>query len=89
MSLGFPCIAEDVSNTGRIDLTIKLAHRVIIIEFKVDNKETALAQIKAKKYYEKYLTEAKSNQQEIVIVGICFDSQEKNITEFEWEVIAS
>ena len=87
MSLGFPCVAEDVSNKGRIDLTIKLPHRIAIIEFKVDSKETALAQIKARKYYEKYLSEAKNKQQEIIIIGICFDSNEKNITEFEWEVI--
>ncbi|WP_198262786.1 PD-(D/E)XK nuclease domain-containing protein [sulfur-oxidizing endosymbiont of Gigantopelta aegis] len=27
MSLGFPCVAEDVTHKGRIDLTIKLSHR--------------------------------------------------------------
>ena len=81
MTLGFPCIPEDVSNKGRIDLTIKLPNRTVILEFKVDSKETALAQIKQKKYYEKYLDDNK----EIIIIGICFDSQEKNITEFQWE----
>ena len=81
MSLGFPCIAEDVTNKGRIDLTIKLPDRTVIIEFKVDSKETALAQIKQKKYYEKYQQESN----ELFIIGICFDSKEKNITEFEWE----
>lgn len=83
MSLGFPCIAEDVTNKGRIDLTIKLPNRTVIIEFKVDSKETALAQIKQKKYYEKYQHE----ENELFIIGICFDSQEKNITEFKWEEI--
>jgi len=83
MSLGFPCIAEDVTNKGRIDLTIKLPNRTLIIEFKVDSKETALEQIKQKKYYEKY--QHQSN--ELFIVGICFDSEKKNITEFEWEEI--
>ncbi len=86
-SLGFPCIAEDVTSTGRIDLTIKLPNRIVIIEFKVDQKEQALAQIKQKKYFEKYLTEAKIKGQGIYIVGICFDSEDKNITEFEWEVV--
>lgn len=85
MSLGFPCVAEDVTQKGRIDLTIKLPRRIVIIEFKVDSKETALAQIKQKKYYQKYLGEAKSKQKAIYIVGICFDSKERNITEFEWE----
>jgi hypothetical protein len=87
MSLGFPCIAEDVTQKGRIDLTIKLPNRIIIIEFKVDQKEKALAQIKEKKYYQKYMSEAKSKEQDIYIVGICFDSKNKNITEFEWEMI--
>ena len=86
-SLGFPCIPEDVTSTGRVDLTIKLPHRIVIIEFKVDNKEQALAQIKQKKYYQKYLAEAKTKNQEIYIVGICFASKEKNITEFKWEKI--
>ena len=81
MTLGFPCIAEDATNKGRIDLTIKLPDRIVIIEFKVDSKETALEQIKQKKYYEKYLNENK----EIFIIGICFDSKEKNITQFEWD----
>jgi hypothetical protein len=62
-------------------------NRIVIIEFKVDNKEQALAQIKHKKYYEKYQAEAKLKNQEIYIVGICFDSKDKNITEFEWKII--
>lgn len=81
MSLGFPCIAEDVTHRGRIDLTIKLPGRIIIIEFKVDKKEKALEQIKQKKYYEKYLTQG----QAIYIVGICFSSNDRNIIEFDWE----
>ena len=83
VSLGFPAIAEDVTNRGRIDLTIKLTNRIIIFEFKVDVREKALQQIKDRKYYEKY----KQQVQEIFIVGICFDSKEKNITDFEWEKI--
>jgi hypothetical protein len=81
VSLGFECITEDATNKGRIDLTIKLPNRIVIIEFKVDIKEKALKQIKQRKYYEKYLDDKK----EIFIVGICFGSVDKNITEFEWE----
>ncbi len=88
MSLGYPCIAEDVTQKGRIDLTIKLDNRIVIIEFKVDQKEKALTQIKQKKYYQKYIAEAKSHQQRIFIVGICFASEEKNIVEFDWQEIA-
>jgi hypothetical protein len=87
MSLGFPCVAEDITNKGRIDLTIKLPNRIVVIEFKVDQQEKALQQIKQKKYYEKYLAEAKTNAQQIFIMGICFNSKDKNITEFEWQQI--
>ncbi|MEA1955779.1 MAG: PD-(D/E)XK nuclease domain-containing protein, partial [Campylobacterota bacterium] len=83
MSLGFQTISEDVTNKGRIDLTLKLPNRIVIIEFKVDKKEKALKQIKEKKYYEKYLNEKK----EIYIVGICFSSEDKNVTEFEFEKV--
>lgn len=85
MSLGFPCIAEDVTNTGRIDLTIHLPQRIIIFEFKVDKKEQALKQIKEKCYVEKYLNEGKP----VFIVGICFDSKHKNIVEFESKQVTS
>ncbi|MEA3240516.1 MAG: AAA family ATPase, partial [Pseudomonadota bacterium] len=47
-SLGFDIIAEDITNKGRIDLTVKLDKNIYIIKFKVDGEGKALAQIKAK-----------------------------------------
>jgi len=79
-SLGLEIIGEDVTNKGRIDLTIKLNDKIYIIEFKVGN-EDGLKQIKEKKYHEKYLNENK----DIYLIGINFDEQEKNISNFEWE----
>jgi len=84
-SLGLQLIAEDTTNKGRVDMTIILPDKVYIIEFKVDNPGEALKQIKEKGYHEKYL----SGNQEVYIIGINFDSKEKNITEFEWENILS
>ena len=87
--LGIGFIPEDVTNLGRIDLTITTPDmtQVYIIEFKVvDNKNRkgkALEQIKKKKYHEKYLNIAK----EITIIGIEFSKKEKNICKFEWELI--
>ncbi len=81
-ALGIDLIAEDVNSFGRIDLTLLLENKIYIIEFKVDSNE-ALAQIKEKGYYKKYLNEDK----EIYLVGISFDSKEKNIKSFEWEKI--
>lgn len=80
-SLGFHIIGEDVTNKGRIDLTIKMDNAIYIIEFKVDAKENALQQIKEKTYYERYLNDKK----DIYLVGIKFDTTDKNISEFEWE----
>ena len=81
-SLGLNIIGEDVTNKGRIDLTIKLDNVVYIIEFKVGT-EDALAQIKDKNYAQKYLNENK----DIYLVGINFDEKERNISKFEWEMI--
>jgi hypothetical protein len=81
-SLGFAIIAEDTTNRGRIDLALKVPGRTYIVEFKVDMPtETAMHQIRTKKYYEKYLAEGV----EICLVGIHFSSEERNISSFEWE----
>jgi hypothetical protein len=80
---------EDTTNLGRIDLTIATPDmsQVYVIEFKVvDNANQnakALQQIKDKKYHEKYLHLAK----EVIIIGIEFSKEEKNICKFEWELI--
>jgi len=79
-SLGIDIVGEDVTNKGRIDLTLKLNNFIYIIEFKVGN-ENALQQIKDKKYHEKYMNENK----DIFIVGINFDKEKKNIDKFEWK----
>jgi len=99
-SLGFNIIGEDVTNKGRIDLTIIMDNAIYIIEFKVDDKQNALKQIKEniiefkvddkqnalkqikeKKYSEKYLNYNKN----IYLIGIEFDTNDKNISNFEWE----
>ena len=79
-SLGLDIIGEDVTNRGRIDLTVKIDGKIYIVEFKV-GKENALEQIKQKDYASKYMNESK----EIYLVGINFDEDERNIAGFEWE----
>ncbi|SDN71203.1 PD-(D/E)XK nuclease superfamily protein [Desulfonauticus submarinus] len=78
-ALGYDVVAEDTTNKGRIDITIKTDTMIVIIEFKVDSKEDAIEQILKKKYYEKYKSEGK----EIYLVGIKFDSRERNIVELK------
>jgi len=79
-SLGLDIIGEDVTNRGRIDLTVKIDDKIYIIEFKV-GKEDALAQIKERDYAKKYINDGK----EIILVGINFDEEMRNICGFEWE----
>ena len=82
VSLGIEVITEDVTNHGRIDLTIRLDDAIFIVEFKV-GKEDALKQIKDKNYAQKYL----SNGRNIYLIGMNFDEEERNLCGFEWEKI--
>jgi hypothetical protein len=84
-SLGVDIIAEDVTNRGRIDMTILLNNYAYVFEFKVveSNPEgSALTQIKERKYYEKY-----QDKYETTILGIEFSKKERNIVLFESESV--
>ncbi|WP_457577418.1 AAA family ATPase [Desulfomarina sp.] len=80
-SLGLRIFAEDVTSRGRIDLTIAIGKNIYILEFKVDGGGSALEQIRAMNYQEKYLDQKKN----IFLVGIDFSSEIKNISVFDWE----
>ncbi|SFO87515.1 ATP-binding protein [Hydrogenimonas thermophila] len=92
-SLGIKIIGEDVTNQGRIDLTLFIEDKIYIIEFKVvdsDGKEknSALAQIKEKNYHRKYLnSKLLTSNSKLYLLGIEFSKEEKNIVGFEWESI--
>ena len=97
-SMSVLAIAEDTTNLGQIDLTVHLADKILIIEFKMlrgvsqENTQavsatravTALQQIKDKKYHEKYLDQNKA----IYLIGMVFDEASRNICEYEWELMA-
>lgn len=81
-SLGFDLVAEDNTQTGRIDLAIRTPQSIVLLEFKVNQPaEAALHQIHSRRYYQKYLAEGK----DIYLVGIQFSSTERNIRQFVWE----
>ncbi len=80
-SLGIDMIAEDTTNKGRIDLTLKLQNFIYILEFKVDGEGKALKQIKDKNYADKY----KNENKEIWLVGVEFDSVSRGVGAVEWE----
>ncbi len=60
-------------------MSVETGDFIYLIEFKVDMPtEKALAQIKARGYAEKYQAKGKK----IVLIGIGFSREEKNVTEF-------
>ncbi|MFZ2969003.1 MAG: AAA family ATPase [Sulfuricurvum sp.] len=82
-AFGIEIIGEDVTNKGRIDLTIKIPNGAIyVIEFKVDGSN-ALTQIKTMNYHEKYLSE----KRDLYLIGIEFDKENRNVSLVEWEKI--
>ncbi len=83
-ALGLDLIAEDVTNQGRIDLTIKLPERIYLIEFKVIELEPegkALAQLKAKDYAAKY----RATGLPLHLIGIEFSKESRSVAGFEVE----
>ncbi len=76
-SIGVDIIAEDVSNKGRIDLTLLAGGKTFLFEFKVSDGEP-LEQIRKMKYYEKYGGER-------YLIGIVFDPKQRNVSKFAWE----
>jgi hypothetical protein len=86
-ALGLDLIAEDVTNQGRIDLTVKLSERIYLFEFKVVELEPegkALAQLKAKDYAAKY----RAAGVPIHLVGIEFSKESRRVVGFEAEKLA-
>ncbi len=77
-------LAEDVTNDGRIDLSVFIDDYIYLFEFKVDSKG-ALEQIKSKEYFNKYLSSGK----EIYIVGVEFDSSSRNVVGYVWEKVTN
>ncbi len=84
VALGLDVIAEDCTNLGRIDLTVKLDKQVFIIEFKVVKTSQAsgrvFQQIRDKGYAQKYSIDGC----EVILIGVEFDKNARNIVCFEW-----
>ena len=78
-ALGYDLIAEDVTNHGKIDLTLRTPDKILILEFKLNSTALeAINQIKKRGYKEKYLSDNKP----IYLVGVSFDSETRNINDF-------
>lgn len=86
-SMGIDVTPEDRTNRGSMDLSLRTDDKVYIIEFKMASQEksaaAALQQIKDKGYHEKYRADGKK----IYLVGMVFSAEERNITNFSWELL--
>ncbi|MEX2234027.1 MAG: PD-(D/E)XK nuclease domain-containing protein [Cyclobacteriaceae bacterium] len=80
--LGFDILAEVSTNLGRIDAVIEFPNIIYILEFKMDEAETAIQQIKDRRYHEKYQDRSKK----IVLAGVAFNRNQKNIGEYILEL---
>ncbi len=76
---GLDVAVERETNRGRIDMLVRTERYIYIIEFKMGGADEALAQIQEKKYYEPFLEEGK----EIIMVGIGFNREDRNIVQFK------
>ena len=69
--------SEICTDKGRIDIVLKTKTHIYIFELKFDSDpETALKQIEAQRYYEKYLTKP----MKIVVVGLAFNRTKQVLT---------
>ncbi|MEN9946046.1 MAG: hypothetical protein RLZZ293_432, partial [Pseudomonadota bacterium] len=79
-ALGYDLVAEDATNHGRIDLSITMPDKILLIEFKLSTNGdaiSALAQIKAKNYAQKFIHEHKP----IHAIGMSFDATNRNVVD--------
>jgi len=83
---GFNVVVEDATSVGKIDMTVFYEDRVYIMEFKVvelEGEGKAIAQLKEKRYWEKYTDKAGR----IYLIGVEFSREARNIVEFDVEEV--
>ena len=86
MSVEVRMASEDRTSAGRIDLTVETGRHVYVMEFKVDKSaETALRQIKEKRYADKFRLEKGKT---IHLLGIAFSSTGHTVQDWKEEVLA-
>jgi hypothetical protein len=75
--LGSDVSSEIMTSVGRIDMVVSLSKMMYVIELKLDKTaDEALAQIKEKRYAEKYGVSGKS----MTLVGLNFEYKTKTVT---------
>ena len=83
-ALGLSVTVEDSSSRGRLDMAVRFNRQMYLFEFKVvelARKGTAMAQLKAKGYADKY----RGHRLPIHLIGVEFSREERNIVAFDAE----
>ena len=86
LALAYDTVAEDLTQKGQIDLTLKMPNKIVILEFKIGDSPSAkraLMQIKQKNYAQKY----QALKKPIYLIGISFDPVQRNVSNLVWELM--
>ncbi len=76
--LGYRISVEENTSRGRMDAVVKTDTHIYIFEFKLNKTaQEAIDQIQARDYYQKYSKDSR----QLVLIGICFDSDTGSIKE--------
>lgn len=76
---------EVLTVRGRVDMEVYFPEKIYVVELKCNQSaEQALAQIKAKKYFEKHVQSGKK----ILLLGVNFSTQERRISDWRVETVA-
>ncbi|MDM8519211.1 AAA family ATPase [Anaerolineales bacterium HSG6] len=76
--VGVQIACEVQSNFGSTDAVIKTDNYIYVIEFKMGSAQSAIDQIKRKKYQAPYL----SDRREVVMVGFGFNKAKRNLDDY-------
>jgi hypothetical protein len=81
---GTPADMEILTSDGRIDMVVRTRDKIYIMEFKCNQSaEKAIKQIKDK-YLSYFIPQSSAKQ--LYIIGINFDSDSRNISEYKYEL---
>ncbi len=83
--VGYNARSEVLTARGRLDMEVEFPTRVYIFEFKCDSSAaSALKQIKEKGYADKW----QGSGQDIVVVGVDFDSEKRRVRQLIHENVS-
>ena len=80
--IGIYIKCEVSKHKGRLDAVVEVPNYIYIMEFKLEDAEAALQQIKDQQYHHSYQNSSK----EILLLGIAFDQKNRMIKKIEQEV---